>query len=392
MFGLGKHGPDGKYAIILDIGSASVAAAIVASDSVTKENPVLYSHREWAVIKDASTENPTRFIEEAILRLFLVLGNTGGAALKKYDPSARISYIQTSISAPWAHTITQQTEYENEETFKITDKLISNLVKDAQKQSMDNLKTTEFLKREGLEIITNKTLHMTANGYTIKDPRNLETNKLYISHSSGIASSKIVAAIKKHAEEVFPEAQLLLNTFLLTYYTAIRDIFPETAEMTLIDITGEATEVGIVRNEELTKVAHSLIGSQTLIRILSAKLKVPIATAKAFLQDNAPNMTDKQKIVAESVFEEYVEEVSNLLKSMGDILTVPSTMYLHTDKYSENFFKKYIAKASARATGGIHTVIPITKKILPEIETEDTAILLSSFVFHSLHEQGTLAK
>ena len=339
MFGLGKHGPDGKYAIILDIGSASVAAAIVASDSVTKENPVLYSHREWAVIKDASTENPTRFIEEAILRLFLVLGSTGGAALKKYDPSARISYIQTSISAPWAHTITQQTEYENEETFKITDKLISNLVKDAQKQSMDNLKTTEFLKREGLEIITNKTLPMTANGYTIKDPRNLETNKLYISHSSGIASSKIVAAIKKHAEEVFPEAQLLLNTFLLTYYTAIRDIFPETAEMTLIDITGEATEVGIVRNEELTKVAHSLIGSQTLIRILSAKLKVPIATAKAFLQDNAPNMTDKQKIVAESVFEEYVEEVSNLLKNVSPYRQVLREFLqkIHCESFSKSY-------------------------------------------------------
>ncbi len=392
MFGLGKHGPDGKYAIILDIGSASVAASIVASDIVTKTNPVLYTHREWAVIKDASTENPTRFIEEALLRLFLVLGSTGGAALKKYDPSAHISYIQVSISAPWAHTITQQTEYENKEIFKITDKLVSNLVADAQKQSMDNLKTTEFLKREGLEIITNQILHMTANGYTIKDPRNLETHKLYISHSSGIASSKIVAAIKKHAEEVFPEATLLLNTFLLTYYTAIRDIFPETSEMTLIDITGEATEVGIVRNEELTKVAHSLIGSQTIIRILSAKLKMPVGSVKTLLQDNPPQLTDAQQIVAESVFEEYTEEIANLLKSMGDLLTVPSIIYLHTDRYTETFFKKYITKASHRATGGEHTVIPITKKVFPETETEDTAILLSSFVFHTLHEQGTLAK
>ena len=392
MFGLGKHGPDGKYAIILDIGSASVAAAIVASDTVTKENPVIFSHREWAVIKDATVENPTRFIEEALLRLFLVIGSTGTAELSKYDPHAHISYIQTSISAPWAHTITQQAEYENNDGFTITDKLVKNLVADAKKQSMENLKTVEFLEKEGLEVITNQTLHMTANGYTITDPRNLEAQKLFISHSSGVASSKIVAAIKEHTENVFPNAQLLLNTFMLTYYSAVRDVYSATSEMTLVDITGEATEVGIVRNNELTKVSHSLIGSQTLVRMLSGKLKLPAATTKTILQDDSPVLTEKQQIVAESVFEEYVEEITNLFKSMGDILIIPATIYIHTDRYTEEFFRKYIKKASSRATGGEHTIVPITKSIFPKTNTQDTAILLSSFVFHKLHKQGTLAK
>lgn len=392
MFGLGRHGPDGKYAVILDIGSASVGAAIVASDVVTEEHPIIFTHREWAVIKDASVENPTRFVEEAILRMFLVLSSKGLSALNDYDPGAIVSHIQVAISAPWAHTITQQAEYSDETPFKVTEHLIDSLLETAKKQSIDSLETTEFLQREGLEVITNQTLHMAANGYSVTDPRGQEVTKVYVAHSSGLASKKIVDTIRKHQEEVFPDARLWLNTFMLAFYSNIREIFPTISDYCLVDITGEATEVGVVRNNELTKVSHSLIGMQTLIRMLKTKLKFPEGTARTLFLNDSIELTQKQKIVFESVLEEYVEELITIFKSVGDSLTIPKNIYLHTDKFTETFFKTHVTKAANRATHGTHNVVPITSGLFEGENTSDTAILLSSHLFHTLHKHGTLAQ
>lgn len=392
MFGLGKHGPDGKYAVILDVGSASAGAAIVVSDAVTDENPIIYSHREWAVIKDASTENPTRFIEEAILRLFLVLGNEGIKVLRQYDSRAKITDVHAAISAPWAHTITQQAEYEDDEPFTISNKIIESLVETAKTESIESSETSDFLKKEGLEVITNQTLHITANGYTVKDPRNLEAKKIYISHSSGLAASKIVATIKENQEKIFPDTNLTLNTFMLSFYDNIRDLFPNMTEACLVDITGEATEIAVIRNTEMVKVSHALIGIQTLTRMLEEKLKMPVATVKTLMMSGGLELDDKQKMLVDSVFEEYIEEISNLFTSLGDILTVPKNIYLHTDRQTEPFFVPHIMKAARRSTGGSHTVIPITKQLFDQKNVADTAIMLSSFLFHKLHKHGTLAK
>lgn len=392
MFGIGRHGPDGKYAIVLDIGSASAAGAIVASDTITDVNPVIFSHREWAVIKDADAENPTRFIEEAILRIFLVLNSQGLTALRSYDKHANISYIQVAISAPWAHTVTQQAEYEGEEPFTITNKLVESLVETAKTETMNSDDTTAFLKKQGLEVITDQTLHMTANGYTIKHPEGLEAKKLYISHSSGLASSSIIEAVKEHTEKTFSGARISLNTFILAYYTGIRDLFPNMTDACLVDITGEATEIGVVRNTELTRVSHSLIGIQTLSRMLADSLKMPEGTARSLLFSGGLDLNEKQKIVAESVFDEYKEEIANLFKSLGDNLSVPKNIYLHTDRVTEEFFRPMIKRAAERATGGTHTVIPVTASLFEQKNVNDTAILFSSYLFHKLHKQGTLTK
>ncbi len=392
MFGLGRHGPDGKYAIVLDIGSASAGAAIVASDAITDENPIIFSHREWAVIKDADTDNPTRFIEEAILRAFLVLDSKGLKELKEYDKRARISHIQVALSAPWAHTVTQQAEYEDEEPFTITTKLVESLIETSKTESIENTDTTAFLKKQGLETITDQTLHITANGYTIKEPIGMTANKIYVSHSTGLASTRILNSIKEHKEKTFPGAKLTLNTFMLAFYTGVRDLYPDMNEACLVDITGEATEIGVVRNTELTRVSHSLIGIQTLSRMLADALDIPEGTARSLLLSGGLDLNERQTIVAESVFEEYREEIANLFTSLGDVLTVPKNVYLHTDRVTEEFFRPIIKRAAERATGGTHTILPVTANLFEQKNVNDTAILFSSYLFHKLHKQGTLTK
>jgi cell division ATPase FtsA len=383
MFGLSKHGPDGRYAIIFDVGSATVGVAITASDIVTKENPIVYTHREVAVLRsEVNEDSPTRYIEEAFMRALMVLEQEGIAAMRRYDKHATIDSIVVSVAAPWAYTITQQAEYIHEVPFTITETLIESLVATAEAESVKNAKTIDFLSERGLEVVTSKTLHMTANGYTVNDPIGLEASKLYISHSSGIVSSHLVETIITQLAEVYPDIVPEINTFMLAMYMIVRDQFPNIGEACMVDVTGEATEIGLIRNGELRKVTHTLVGHRTVVRALETKLKLPNAQAATLITDTQLPLNDKQRMVFDSICEEYIDELAIAFRSLGDTLSIPKSIYLHTDERTEPFFGSLIKRAAERATKGNHLVFPLTSNLLPGADVSDSALKLSSYLFH----------
>lgn len=383
MFGLPKHGPDGRYAALIDIGSASVGGAIVASDEVTNDNPVIFSHREWASVRHSDETHPTRFIEEAILRLFLVLGNDGRKELHRYDSRARISEVRIAISAPWAHTITQQAEYVNDHPFEITQALFDSLVEASRRDSIDENRTVAFLEQEGLEVVSSRVLHVTANGYIVSDPRGLTAQKLYLSSSNGIVPSIFLSVISEHTEEIFPDAIVSADTFMLNFYHVMRDLYPEIVDCCLIDITGEATEVGTVHNYELSKTAHALMGTQTIVRLLADRLGVPESEARHAISSPQVKFDAKQQAMIDSLCSEYEDQVVALLQTLGTKLSLPRPLIIHCDRGEEEFFSKRVTTAFKKVTGSDHTSRCITSALFPDTATTDTSILLSSYLFHN---------
>lgn len=390
MFGLGKHGPHGAYAIVLDIGSASVGAAIVASDSVTDENPVIFSHRQWAVIKDIDKDQPTRFIEQALLQAFLVLDSKGTIALKQYDTHAKIDTIFVTISAPWAHTITQQAEYEEDDEFEISHELLRSLIHSAKQSSIESDKTKQFLTENNLQVVTNQTLHFTANGYTVHDPAGLTAHRIYLSHTSGIAPVRLIESLREHQRRLFPRTHISYNTFMLAGYTLLQDRHAGVSDACIIDVTSEATEIGVIRNQELIRSSHVMQGTQTLIRILSSKLSVPEGEIRSYLTDSAIQLPAKQQQAVENACTEYATSIAALFTKLGDELSVPRRLYLHSDANFEPFLAKYIGKAYEQATKGEASIFFLSKSLFPQASEHDTAILASSYLFHKNHKITSL--
>lgn len=390
MFGLGKHGPDGKYAVILDIGSGSVGAAIVASDAVTDQHPIIYSCRVSAAVTAKNTD-PLKKIEEALFQTFLKLSSDGIKSLAAYDKNARVQYMQVTIAAPWTHTVSQQAIYEEENEFKISRTLIEQLIESARTKVAEILKNDENIQKEALVIICQSTLYISANGYAVQSPVGLRAKKIYISHALGLAPKHLLQTLKKLRDKVFTDITIQGSTFILIFYKVIRRLFPAQSEYCLIDITHEATEVAVIRNFELKKVLHINIGSQTLLRSIEEKTSIPSKNSTLFISGSPAELTQKQKILLESIFTEYQDTLTTLFASMGDILTIPKLMYLHSDASVELFFAERIQKAAERSTGGTHTVISVTKNFNIFRNVHDSALFLSAYYFHTLHKQNDLA-
>jgi hypothetical protein len=391
MLGLGKHGPDGKYAVIVDIGSGSVGIAIVASDIVTEEYPIIYSDRIPATLGKTTTTLLIKKIEEALFQAFLKLGSDGLKSLASYDRNGRISYLQVTISAPWTHTVSQQAIYEEEVEFKITHSLINQLVASARKKVTTILADNPNLQKEDLQIFSQATLYISANGYNIESPIGLSAQKLYISHAIGLAQKHLLVTLREMRDKVLPNIAIQGHTFMLVYYKIIRHIFPNQSEFCLIDITHEATEIGIVRNYELKKTLHVTIGSQTLLRTIEDKTGIPAKNSTLFLEEHSIEISDAHKLLLESIFAEYGSELSTHFKAAGDILTIPKNIYIHSDIATEKFFLSHVQNAAEKATGGTHLTQSITAHLSKFRKVHDSALFLSAYYFHTLHKQSDLA-
>jgi len=397
LFGLGNT--TNRYAVIVDIGSGSVLAAIVHSAAGRKHPTIVWSHREHAPLRNIdSLEKSAKSVMTALATALMQLDAEGRTILRDYDGNAKLSELQCSISAPWSYTVTKTVNYNQPKPFTITKELINELVSTAQKKVDTDLEENETLQNFGLQVITRVTLGLTANGYRVKYPEGQKTNELVISHTSVVAQKYLVDTIKEMHQKLFTQCECRKLSFVLMLYIVTQEMLSKTHDVCLVDVTYEATEIGVVRDGILTYSTHTPFGTFSLAREISAITNVPLHEAFGYLHTEKPyvfikDLNETQKEAIDAVFDAYVERVTKLFCETGDNLSIPRQISLHTDLNSESLFLDLIEKAAKRSLKSNPNITPISEEIIrqtyedlkkgqkPTIPT-DTALLLSAQFFH----------
>ncbi len=394
MFSLGKHGPDGKYGAIIDIGSGSVGVAVVVSEPGQKLPKVIWTHREHTSIKDIeSIQAASKDITTAIINAFLEVSNTGGKKLREYDKGAKIAEVQITISAPWSYTISKTVNFEDPVMFKVTQALLDDLEATAKKEIAAVLESNDVMSKLGLSVISESTLNITANGYLINHPDDQMVNTLSLSQIDGVAEEKMLAVVYDAKDKVYPKAKQNTHTFMNVFFSTLTNLHPQSTEICLIDVTAEAVELGIVRDGILQYVTHIPYGTYTIAREISGLCSIPKTEALAYIKNTdallLPNLSTAKEAEFKAIIDSFEEKIADLLKRTGDALSIPKTIYIHTDSLSEVFYKKRIVNATKRATQADHSVHLITSKLFGKSDSSDSAILLSAFVFHKKNIDST---
>ena len=276
MFGFSSGVPQKKCGVIIDIGSGSVGVAIVLSDTQEAKPEVIWSHRTYVLIKDiVSTEIPMKEITTSLVNAFLQLGGDGVKALQEKDSSLHISAIQVTISAPWTYTITKSINFSDEHPFEVNETLIEELSKTAEKQAFVAILENEILQESQLEVIDNKTIHTSINGYPVKNPHKIKTREIIIAHITAITHKKIITVLEDSKNKVLPKTQMTTHSFMYMFYNVLKNLNPDTSEACLIDVTSEATEIGVLREGALTHVTHDSFGTFSLAREIATLCKIP---------------------------------------------------------------------------------------------------------------------
>ena len=242
-------------------------------------------------------------------------------------------------------------------------------------------------------------MKIVANGYTINLTDKQQALDLKIIEASAVTQKRLIEAVKEIKSKVLPDASLQEYSFTLPFYYVINSLNPPNSNYCLIDITYEATEIGIVRDGVLTYCSHIAFGAMTLARELADAIGVPVEETYGYLKnedfDNyLKNCSSKQQEKANEILANYQNHLVALFKETGDSLTVPKKIYLHSNLHTESFFDDQITKAANQATKLAHATYNVTSELLtkkypPEYingltaRNPDTGLLISAQFFHT---------
>ena len=374
----------GDFSLLLDIGSGSVGVAI--SRHVASGDPeIIWTHREYALIKPEHTAGQSlREINTCIVNALVQLGSIGLRQLRMTHPAATLSVCHVAISAPWSYTVSRTIKYKQEKPFRITDELLAELTAAADKKALELSIKQAILKENGLVTIEKQTIGVAANGYPLTDYTQVTTEEIELTHLTGMAGKQLMQTIEESVEKVVPHVTITPHVFTYVYFTVMRALRPHTSESCLVDVTSEATEMSILRDNLLTYSSHVSLGTYDLARQVSAALGVPPEEAYAFIRTSddeqvlEASLTKTQQNALAEVWASYEHELTKLFQQTGDTLAVPKTLYLHADSDSLDFLKQRLRRAARAATTSEHIVYTVTPALLSnaEVTVRDTAILL----------------
>ena len=389
-----------RHGVIVDVGSGSVLVAIVSSDPKKTYPEIIWSKREYTPFKQtAEISVGAKSIMTSIMNVLMSLDGEGRKVLAETLGKVDLECIQVTISAPWSYTVTKTISYQQDEEFTVSKTLVAELLETAQRKVLEELKENEQIYKFGLTLISRTTTDLIANGYLTKLTGKQKAKSLKLFQSNTIAQNNITETLVDSKGKILPKSDMHMYSFMLCFFYVMKDLYPTSTDFCLVDITYEATEIGIVRDGILKYCTHIPYGSFSIAREISAITSVPLEEAYGYLsKSNIDHLFTKhsatQKNEIQKVFYEYQNRLVELFNETGDSLSIPKKIFLHGNLRSEPFFKKHISEAAGVATSSSHAVNAVSEKVLTEhYEKEaqtniknsrnDTALLVSAQFFHN---------
>lgn len=389
-----------RYAVIVDIGSGSVLTAIISSNPDNPHPEIIWSKREHSPLRKInSITDSAKSVMTSLMNALMALDGEGRKVFKEKTGHNKLPFLQVTIAAPWSYTATKTISYQHNEDFEITDTLVNELLRTAQQKVQEEMLENEKVHELGLRVVAKTTMQLVANGYPIIVTGKQKAQTLKVIEASAVAQEYLTEAIEDAQNKILPGTELSQFSFMLPFYFVMRDLEKSFSEYCLVDITYEATEIGIVRDGVLNYCTHTPYGSFSLARDLAEALSIPLEEAFGYLNNEdiseflTAHSAEKQKS-AKVVIEAFQVRLAELFKETGDSLAIPKRIYLHGNLDTEPFFNKRVKNAANEATNMQHAVYNVTKEVLTKTYTseeinslsesnQDTALLISAQFFHT---------
>jgi hypothetical protein len=389
MFRFGSRGDSSVYGVVFDIGSGSVGAAIVESNPERSLPTLIYSTRSSLRLSDEAQD--ARRVREALLAASLTLSQEGQSALRKHDSHGRITRMLVTCSSPWSHTLARSISYENDEPFKITKTLIHDLAESAEQEILSQLRAQNSRVGESFEVVERATMDIAINDYVILNPIHKTGISCSLAHMVGLVPTEIVSALHEVQSKLFPSAELKIHTYLLGLYCVLRDLYPGTHAFSIIDVTSEATELGIVEGGLLVENISIPFGTNTFLRGIMKETGSPASDIETMIAaERNGHLVDRDELKGQIAA--YAESLRTAIDTLTARRALPRDTALTTRHPYEQLFGDMVRNAIL--AGGIEPhMLDLEHTLLHEVVpglTPDTHIALIARFFHKLHGCGEL--
>lgn len=261
-----------KIAIVFDIGSSSVGVAAILLFPQRKPK-MIFSAREQMVFQENLKFD--RFVSSMLGTL-----EKAGRALERFPlPPNSGRNFSIFFSSPWYASQTRVSKEDFAAPIVITDTLLS----DIQKKEVEDFRAVEMKKLgKDATVIEEQTIQVKLNGYETVTPEGKTASVLETSVYVSVIPQKIAHAAREKISGLFHNRNMSFYTFSFASFAVIRDIFFHKKDFLSVDMSGEVTDISIVRDNVLQETRTFPQGKNFLLRKIASGLGITPAEALSY--------------------------------------------------------------------------------------------------------------
>lgn len=341
--------------LVCDVGSASAGCALVAVSPDAKSK-ILFDARADMVFQE---ELDLARFQDAVVK---AVGDAAASVLKKGIPHLAFTRFGMNrvpkkifcvLSSPWYATQTRVREEKRAEPFRITEKIINDLIEseiEAFKKSPD---VARIIGQEDILVIEKKAIQVKLNGYATRIPVGKEGHNINVAVLVSAVPRKIATRIADAIRGVFHSRDVIFSSFALAAFDVMRSVPNMPHSFLFLDISGELSDVSLVKDGVLLETITFPVGKKTILRSLATDLNVTAGEAFSLLRlsyEGRASAAHTQKIETALMRAggEWMDAFRGALLRISRDIAIPGAVYFTSDHDLEDWFAKLIIKDEFR--------------------------------------------
>lgn len=315
-----------KIIAILDIGSASVGGALV-SLSENSSPEVLVSFREDMIFQqDLNLERFTSSMLVALGRVLVKLEKSGEGKPRTFF---------CVLSSPWYKSETKIIDLKKDKSFVVTRKILDDLIDKEVVSFRNEIKGYGKIKGD-IKIIDIQNIQVKLNGYETNNPQGKYAEDIKIALFIGLGSKKILEMIEDKISRNFNLSEIKFSTFSLSVFSVLRDIFTDMKDFLFLDMTGEMTDIALIKDGILLETSSFSMGRNFILRRIASNTNSSLQEAESLLNMLSTDKIDKiTRTRMESILNEARKEwlvlFTQSITSLSKKVPVPNTIFFIAD-------------------------------------------------------------
>ena len=336
-----------RIALIFDIGSGSVGAALV---QVAKTKPsVLWNTRKPFPFQ-SELEYP-RYRRgmlgtfSAVVRTVQTEGLPKLGALKPQD-------IELVFASPWHVSQTISVTFAEKEPHTVNEHLgeVSRLLKEKEQRL-----SKEIPGGGAALLLEKKIVEMRLNGYPTARPMGKTARTIKTSVLLSLFGVDIQQEIARSIEEIFrPSQEVRFHSFAGMFFSAVRDLFAEEEHFLILDVGSEVTDIGVVWDDVLGEMISFPFGKNSVFRAVSDALKTDPAEVEARISlyrsgKSEPKESEKIRAALSVAERAWQERFTKAIGELSRIVAVPRSVFLTADPDLGEWFRVAVLECTVNA-------------------------------------------
>ncbi|MEK7652396.1 MAG: hypothetical protein AAB334_00360 [Patescibacteria group bacterium] len=322
--------------LIIDIGSGSIGVAVVSVCSDPNIVPeILYTNRKE--IKYYGGLNSRRFLFSMINAFEEALTDLQKNFISISKNIINIKETHCFFSSLWHISQTRVLTNENGKDTKIIKSLINRIVeKESKIFETSTLKGDINISAEDIQIIEKKIMQIKLNGYETSEPYSKMAKTLEINFFISAVSKKVIKILEESFFRFFNNKIIQYHTFINTAFVTLRDINPTINDYLFLDISGEITEIAIIKNGVLFDSISFPFGKNSIVRKLSEDLgtnkEEAISRASLYKSNDSIKIANsKISKIIENLMKEWHKLFDISIKQLLSNIALPQGIFFMSD-------------------------------------------------------------